>query len=97
MFADEIKHTPQTAVDVRAFRVLSVTADARIQRSLDVLWREHEVIACSDAATAGELALRLLDEGSDGVVVCGTTGESSSWVTSYSARGCTCSPSSIRR
>jgi DNA-binding NtrC family response regulator len=58
MFADEIKHTPQTAVDARPFRVLSVTADARIQRSLDVLWREHEIIACSDAAAAAELALR---------------------------------------
>lgn len=57
MFADEIHHSPQTVVDARAFRVLTVTADVRIQRALNVLWREHEVVACADAGVAAPLAI----------------------------------------
>ena len=57
MFADELHHSAQTPNDARPFRVLTVTADARIQRALDVLWREHDVIACSDGGVAAPLAL----------------------------------------
>jgi serine/threonine-protein kinase len=56
MFADEIHHSPQVTVDTRPFRVLTVTADARIQRALAVLWREHDVIACGDSGVAAALA-----------------------------------------
>jgi eukaryotic-like serine/threonine-protein kinase len=57
MFADEIHHVPLVPVDSRPFRVLTVTADARIQRALNVLWREHDVIACADGGVAAPLAL----------------------------------------
>lgn len=56
MFVDEVKHAAPTVADTRPFRVLTVTADPRVQRSLDVLWREHDVIACADPAAAIELA-----------------------------------------
>jgi serine/threonine-protein kinase len=56
MFADEIQHVPQAAVDASAFRILTVVTDARVQRALQVLWRQHEVIACTDPAAAIELA-----------------------------------------
>jgi serine/threonine-protein kinase len=56
MFADELRHSGQPTVDARPFRVLTVTANARVQRALDVVWREHEVIACADGAAAVALA-----------------------------------------
>jgi serine/threonine-protein kinase len=57
MFADEIHHSPQPVGEARPFRVLTVTADARIQRALDVLWREHEVVACADSGLAVAMAV----------------------------------------
>jgi len=56
MFADEVRHAAQPVVDSRPFRVLTVTADARVQRALDVIWREHEIIACADSGVAAALA-----------------------------------------
>jgi DNA-binding NtrC family response regulator len=55
MFADEIRHS-QPAVDSRPFRVLTVTSDARVQRALDVVWRDHEIIACVDPGVVAALA-----------------------------------------
>lgn len=56
MYADEIRHSGQPTVDARPFRVLTVTANARVQRALDVVWREHEIIACADSGVAVALA-----------------------------------------
>lgn len=58
MFADEIRHAPQTVVDTRPFCLLSIVADARVQRSLSVVWREHEFLPCADPVAAAELAVR---------------------------------------
>ena len=57
MFADEIQAESAVA-DATPFRVLTITAVARVQRALDVLWREHQIIACADAAAALDLAHR---------------------------------------
>jgi len=56
MFADEIRPTESAPVDATPFRILTVTATARVQRALSVLWREYQVIACADPAAALELA-----------------------------------------
>lgn len=56
MFADELRHSAQPTVDARPFRVLTVTANPRVQRALDVVWREHEIVACADSAAAVALA-----------------------------------------
>lgn len=56
MFADEFRTSQQPVGDPRPFRLLTITANPRVQRALDLVWREHEVIACSDAAAAVALA-----------------------------------------
>jgi serine/threonine-protein kinase len=58
MFADDVNAAARATAGAQPFRVLTVSADARMQRALDVLWREHEVIACSDGAAAIEAAQR---------------------------------------
>src|SRR5262249_12706626 len=50
MFADEIRHAPAPVADTRPLRLLTATADARLQRALDMVWRAHEVVACTDPA-----------------------------------------------
>jgi len=57
MFADEFRATQQQVVDTRPYRLLCVTAEPHIQRVLNVLWREHQVIACADAGAAVALAV----------------------------------------
>ena len=56
MFADEFRSTQVPVGDARPFRLLIVSANPRVQRSLGVLWREHDVLACADAAAAVSLA-----------------------------------------
>jgi serine/threonine-protein kinase len=61
MFADEFRDAQQTVADARPFRLLSVTGDAHVQRALNVLWREHEVIACDGAAAVALAVERDVD------------------------------------
>jgi DNA-binding NtrC family response regulator len=56
MFADEFRSSQVPVGDARPFRLLLVSANGRVQRSLGVLWREHEVLACTDPGAAVELA-----------------------------------------
>ena len=57
MFADQIRDSQNApAPDSAPLRLLTITHDARVQRALDVLWRDHDVIACADPLAAAALA-----------------------------------------